>query len=90
MKHMQKRLRDEELRILRGEIEVDEADLDRADADLDSSSSGDSPQQSHQPAAGFVSAPAQRAMHTTDKGQQPQPASSRILCTVHDNHLAAF
>lgn len=67
---MQKRLRNEELRILRGEVEVDEAELDSAAADLDSSSSEESLLQPRQPAPGFVSAQQQRTVQTTDKGAE--------------------
>ena len=51
MKHMQKRLRDDELRVLRGEVEVDEAQLEADSADLDSSGSEDNAQQPRQAAS---------------------------------------
>ncbi len=68
MKHMQKRLRDDELRVLRGEVEVDEAQLEADSADLDSSGSEDSAQQPRQAAADFVSVKQRGSMQTTDKG----------------------
>lgn len=71
MKHMQKRLRNDELRILRGEIEVDEALVDNDSAELDSSGSEDNTQQPRQAAADFVSLKAKQSVQTTDKGTQP-------------------
>lgn len=72
MKHMQKRLRDDELRVLRGEVEVDEAQLEAESADLDSSGSEDDLRQPRHAAADFVSTQERRAVQTTDKGtQQP-------------------
>ncbi|KAL0048072.1 hypothetical protein WJX82_007015 [Trebouxia sp. C0006] len=68
MKHMQKRLRDDELRVLRGEVEVDEAQLEADSADLDSSGSEDNAQQPCQAAADFVSVKQRGSMQTTDKG----------------------
>ena len=66
---MQKRLRNDELHILRGEVEVDEAELDRDAADLDSSDSESNLQQPRQAAAGFVSAQTRSTMQTTEKGK---------------------
>ena len=68
MKHMQKRLRNDELRVLRGEVEVDEAQLEADSADLDSSGSEDNAQQPRQAAADFVSIKQRGSMQTTDKG----------------------
>jgi hypothetical protein len=68
MKHMQKRLRDDELRVLRGEVEVNEAQLEADSADLDSSGSEDNAQQPRQAAADFVSIKQRGSMQTTDKG----------------------
>ena len=70
MKHMQKRLRDDELRILRGEVEVDEAQLENESADLDSSASEDELRQPRHAAADFVSSQERRTVQTTDKGAQ--------------------
>ncbi len=68
MKHMQKRLRNDELRILRGEVEVDETQVDNESADPDSSGSEDNLQQPRQAAADFVSIKEKRSMQTTDQG----------------------
>ena len=69
MKHMQKRLRDNELRILRGEMEVDESHLDN-DSDVSASSSEASLIQRPRPsAAGFVSVREQPSAQTTHKGE---------------------
>ena len=68
MKHMQKRLRDDELRVLRGEVEVDEAQLEADSADLDSSGSEDNIQQPRQASADFVSIKERGSMQTTSKG----------------------
>ena len=81
MKHMQKRLRNDELRILRGEVEVDEAELDRDAAELDSSDSEGNLQQPRQAAAGFVSAQARSIMQTTEKGEHSRcSAPQSFLC----------
>lgn len=69
MKHMQKRLRNDELRVLRGEVEVDEAQLDSNVADLDTSASEDDVEPVRQ-APDFVSE--KRSMHTTNKGAKSQ------------------
>ena len=68
MKHMQKRLRNDELRVLRGEVEVDEAQLDNDMADLDTSASEDDLEPVRQAPADFV--PEKRSMHTTNKGTE--------------------
>ena len=68
MKHMQKRLRNDELRVLRGEVEVDEAQLDIDVADLDTSASEDDMEPVRQAPADFV--PEKRSMLTTNKGMQ--------------------
>lgn len=69
MQHMQKRLRDNELRILRGEQEVDENQVDNDSADNSPSSSEASfIQRARQPAAGFVSVKQPAHAQPTDKG----------------------
>lgn len=68
MKHMQKRLRNDELRVLRGEVEVDETQMDNDVADLETSASEDELQPVRQAPTDFVSVRAQHTMHTTDKG----------------------
>ena len=93
MKHMQKRLRNDELRVLRGEVEVDEAQLDNDMADLDTSE--DDLEPVRQAPTDFV--PEKRSMHTTNKGtegtivyvcRQPAfvgqciPEDLTIMCTV--------
>ena len=65
---MQKRLRNDELRVLRGEVEVDEAQLDNDMADLDTSASEDDLEPVRQAPADFV--PEKRSMHTTNKGTE--------------------
>lgn len=92
---MQKRLRNDELRVLRGEVEVDEAQLDNDMADLDTSASEDDLEPVRQAPADFV--PEKRSMHTTNKGtegnivyvcRQPAffgqciPEDRSIMCTV--------
>ena len=68
MKHMQKRLRNDELRVLRGEVEVDETQLDDDMAALETSASEGELQPVRQAPAGFISVNKQHSMHTTDKG----------------------
>lgn len=68
MKHMQKRLRNDELRVLRGEVEVDEAQLDDDSASLATSGSEEDLQRLHQSPAQFVSIKKKRSMQTTDQG----------------------
>ena len=69
MKHMQKRLRDNELRILRGEQEVDESQVDNDSADASPLSSEASfVQRARQPAAGFVSLSQPPQAQPTDRG----------------------
>ena len=68
MKHMQKRLRNDELRVLRGEVEVDEAHVDDDSASLATPDFGDDLQLLHQISADFVSTKEKRFMQTTDKG----------------------
>lgn len=66
---MQKRLRDNELRILRGELEVDEGHLDN-DSDVSASSSEASlMQRPRQPAAAFVTVKEQASTQATHKGE---------------------
>ena len=68
MKHMQKRLRNDELRVLRGEVEVDEAQLDDDSADLGSSASEDEVQPAHQAPAQLLAVTEKTSVQTTDKG----------------------
>lgn len=72
MQHMQKRLRDNELRILRGEQEVDENQVEDDDSAQSSPASSEASfvQRSRQPAAGFVSVKEPAQAHHTDKGAQ--------------------
>ena len=84
MKHMQKRLRKDELRVLRGEEEVDEAQLDNDVADLDTSASEDDVEAVCQAPADFVSE--KRSMHTTNKGAKATlcvPVCCQLACTDH-------
>lgn len=68
MKHMQKRLRNDELQVLRGEVEVGEAQLDNDVADLDTSASEDDAEPVRQAPADFVSE--KPSVHTTNKGTE--------------------
>ena len=68
MKLMQNRLRNDELRVLRGEGEVDEAQLDGDTAGLELSASEGELQPARQAPADFVSVREQRSLQTTDKG----------------------
>ncbi|KAL3151430.1 hypothetical protein ABBQ38_012438 [Trebouxia sp. C0009 RCD-2024] len=68
MKQMQKRLRNDELRVLRGEVEVDETHLDNDVAGLETSASEGELQPVRQAPANFVSVREQHSMHTTEKG----------------------
>lgn len=65
---MQKRLRNDELRVLRGEVEVDETHLDNDVAGLETSASEGELQPVRQAPANFVSVREQHSMHTTEKG----------------------
>lgn len=70
---MQKRLRDNELRILRGEQEVDESQVDNESADASPLSSEASfVQRARQPAAGFVSLSQPAQAQPTDRGWSTQ------------------
>ena len=82
MKHMQKRLRNDELRILRGEVEVDEAQVDNQSADLDTSGSEDICQQPRQTMADFVSLKERRSMQTTDQGTQNVLGYNHVLFRI--------
>ena len=86
MKHMQKRLRNDELRVLRGEVEVDEAQLDNGVADLDTSASEDDMEPVRQAPAEFV--PEKRSMHATNKGTEGGTVCSCLLpaCTHWPEH----
>ena len=79
MKHMQKRLRDDELRVLRGEVEVDEAQLEADSADLDSSGSEDNAQQPRQAAADFVS--------VKQRGSKEQLSATELVSCPEDKGL---
>lgn len=77
---MQKRLRNDELRVLRGEVEVDETHLDNDVAGLETSASEGELQPLHQAPADFVSVREQHSMHTTDKGTGK--AKKDVYCQV--------
>lgn len=81
MKHMQKRLRNDELRVLRGEVEVDEAQLDNDVADLDTSASEDEVEPVRQAPADFVSE--KRSVHTTNKGAEATVCSCSLPPCMH-------
>ena len=94
MKHMQKRLRNDELRVLRGEVEVDETQLESDVADLETSASEDDLQPARQAPADFVSVKETRSMQTTNKGTRSAPVwpcllphSNCWLCIADDIEL---
>ena len=91
MKHMQKRLRDNELRILRGEQEVDESQVDNDSADASPLSSEASfVQRARQPAAAFVSHSQPSQPQPTDKGLSTRLSCRRAACGAATNEAEAF
>ena len=78
---MQKRLRDNELRILRGEQEVDESHVDNDSASASPASSEASfVQRSRQPAAGFVSVREPALAQPTSQGLLSSLDSCFLYC----------
>ena len=81
---MQKRLRNDELRVLRGEVEVDEAQMNHDVADLDTSASEDDVEPVRQAPADFVSE--KRSMHRT-KGTEEVTCLLTLHCIPKDTNI---